>query len=263
MDLSAIMALDGFRSCDKEPFDAFSDETARRFYESVETLARSLKVRIDGLERVPQGKAILVANHSFGYDVIFPLAAISCRLHRKVWMLGEHLWWKVPFVRRFVAALGVVDGTQENLDRLLAADQLVLVLPGGMREAVKPRELRYQLLWGNRYGFVRAAIRNQAPLVPLAGVGADDLFDFVGNAFQRGARWLGRADFLVPLPSRILPIPHLSPLHFMFGEPIGPTASPDQAGDEPTTRRVRREVEGALHELIERELARRAGLNIE
>jgi 1-acyl-sn-glycerol-3-phosphate acyltransferase len=258
--LVGLDGLDGFRPSDKEPFAAFSRNVAHTFYGAVERLSQHLHVKVDGIDQVPRGRALLVANHSFGFDVVFALAAISERLNRRVWVLGEHIWWRIPFVRRLVASLGVVDGTPENLDRLLAADELVLVLPGGMREAVKPRELRYQLLWGRRYGFVRAAIRNQAPLVPLAGVGADELFDFVGNPFERGARWLGRRDLPVPLPAKILPFPRLRPLHFTLGEPVAPPAQPELAGDACVVRRLRREVEGALHELIEMELAQRLGM---
>ena len=127
-------------------------------------------------------------------------------------------------------------------------------------EPVKPRELRYQLLWGNRYGFVRLAIRHQVPLIPLACVGADDLFDFVGNAYARGKRWLGRENLPIPLPARILPIPHLSSLRFIAGEPIPPRVAPDQFDDPAALHSLRREVAGALHELIEAELARRAGI---
>jgi 1-acyl-sn-glycerol-3-phosphate acyltransferase len=144
---------------------------------------------------------------------------------------------------------------------LLARDELVLVLPGGLREAVKPRELRYRLLWGHRYGFIRAAIRNQAPIVPLACIGADDLFDFVGNAYRRGERLLRRKGFPIPLPARILPIPHLVRLRFVFGDPI-PPPPPVTALDEQAVRRFRHEVEGALHETMEIELARRVGIDL-
>jgi 1-acyl-sn-glycerol-3-phosphate acyltransferase len=172
------------------------------------------------------------------------------------------LWWKVPFLRRLASAVGTVDGTRENADSLLSRDQLVLVLPGGLREAVKPRELRYQLLWGHRYGFVRTAMRCQAPIVPLASVGTDELFDFVGNPYRRGARWLGRRDIPVPLPSRILPIPHRVQMRFLFGEPITPRVTPEAADNFELVRALRREVEGALHELLELELARRAGIDL-
>jgi 1-acyl-sn-glycerol-3-phosphate acyltransferase len=160
------------------------------------------------------------------------------------------------------AAVGTVDGTPDNADRLLSHDELVLVLPGGLREAVKPRELRYRLLWGHRYGFIRAAIRNQAPIVPLASIGADDLFDFVGDAYRRGERWLRRTGIPIPLPARILPIPHLVRLRFVLGDPIEPPVGSQLADDTNTIRRLRHEVEGALHEILETELARRAGIEL-
>jgi 1-acyl-sn-glycerol-3-phosphate acyltransferase len=253
------MTVDGFRTNDAEAFTSFSPEVAQRVFAALEALGRRLDVHVDGLEHVPAGRGLLVANHAFGFDVILPVAAIAQRLNRRVWMLGEHLWWRMPFVRRFVTAIGVVDGTQENIDRLLAAGELVLVLPGGMREALKPRELRYQLLWGQRYGFVRAAIRNQAPILPLACVGADELFHLVGNSFRRGARWLGKTGLPLPRPAHFLPIVHRVQLCYRLGEPIAPPA-PYCVDDAVLVRRMRREVEGALHELIEDELSRRLGL---
>jgi 1-acyl-sn-glycerol-3-phosphate acyltransferase len=254
------MTVDGFREHDAQAFTSFSPGTAHRVYSALEALGRRIDVQVAGLEHVPPGRALLVANHAFGFDAIFPVAAIAQRLNRRVWMLGEHLWWKIPFIRRFVAAIGVVDGTPRNIDRLLAEDELVLVLPGGMREALKPRELRYQLLWGHRYGFVRAAIRNQAPIVPLACVGADDLFDLVGDSFRRGARWLGKSGLPLPRPAHFVPIPHPARLRYLVGEPIVPPA-PYCVDDAVVVRRMRREVEGALHELIEDELSRRLGLS--
>ena len=124
--------------------------TTGRFYaRSVQTLGRLLGVEVCGIEQIPQGRALLVANHAFGFDVAFPIEAISRVTGRQVWALGEHLWWKVPVVRRIAASVGVVDGRRDVATRLLSDDQLVVVLPGGLREAVKPRELRYALLWGH------------------------------------------------------------------------------------------------------------------
>ena len=256
------MAIDGFRPEHREAFVAYSPAIARRFNELVSWVSLRLHVEVAGFENLPPGRALLVANHAFGWDLMLPMAEIWRRTHRRVWVLGEHAWWQFPFVRRLAAAVGTVDGTAENADRLLAHDELVLVVPGGMREAVKPRELRYRLLWGSRYGFVRAAVRNRAPMVPLASIGPDDLFDFVGNAYRRGERWLRRRGIPVPLPLRVLPIPHLVRFRFVMGEPIEPKASPEQAGDPVVLRRLRREVEGALHELFENELAKRAGIEV-
>jgi len=256
------VTIDGFAPEGRHAFASFSDETSKRVFAFVERMAARLQVAVDGLEHIPPGRALLVANHAFGWDVVFPMAAIHARLGRRVWVLGEHLWWEIPFLRRVAAAVGTVDGTPENVDRLLSNDELVLVLPGGLREAVKPRELRYRLLWGKRYGFVRAAIRNEAPIVPLASVGADDWFDFVGNAYARGERLLRRKKIPIPLPSRLLPIPHLVPLRFRVGAPVTPRFPPEAEHDPTARRSIRREVEGALHEIFEEELARRQGISL-
>jgi len=254
------MTIDGFKPEHRNAFVAFDERSAERVYTGLTWLARRLHVEVEGIEKIPNGRALLVANHNFGWDVAFPMAAIWDARRRPVWALGEHAWWKVPFLRRLAASVGTVDGTPENVDRLLSHDELVLVLPGGLREAVKPRELRYRLLWGHRYGFVRAAIRNQAPLVPLAAIGADDVFDLIGNAYLRGERWLHRRNLPIPRPAHLVPIPHLTRLRYVIGDPILPPTSPDRADDIDAVRRLRHEVEGALHELIETELAARAGI---
>jgi 1-acyl-sn-glycerol-3-phosphate acyltransferase len=160
------------------------------------------------------------------------------------------------------AAVGTVDGTPANAERLLAQGELVLVLPGGLREALKPRELSYRLLWGHRYGFVRAAIANQVPVVPLAAIGADEVFQLVGDAYARGRRWLRRAGIPIPVPSAWRSVPSAVRLRFVFGEPLPPPPAA-LLHDESAVRRYRHEIEGALHELLERELCRRSGIELE
>ena len=229
---------------------------------AISAVARWANVDVVGIERLPKGRALLVANHAFGWDIAFAMNAIERATGRAVFVLGEHLWWKVPVLRDLASACGNVDGTPENADRLLSGDELVLVLPGGLRESMKPRELRYRLLWGGRYGFVRAAIRNRAPLVPLAAIGADDVFDLVGNAFSRGRRFVPWLGLPLPRPSFGLPIPHRVHLRYVIGEPIETGFAESAAADDLAVRSVRWQVEGALHELIDVELARRAGIEL-
>jgi 1-acyl-sn-glycerol-3-phosphate acyltransferase len=249
------MTIDGFRPEDRAAFAGYEPAVAQAIVRGLERVSRVLRVRVDGLERIPAGRAVLVANHTFGFDIAFAASRITSELSRSVWTLGEHAWWTVPGVRRLAAAVGIVDGTPENADRLLSRDELVLVLPGGLREALKPHELRYRLLWKKRYGFVRTAVRNQAPLVPVAALGAEDLLHLAGDAFGRSRRL--HLPFPLPRPFHYLPIPHPTALRYVVGEPI-PTAG-IALDDEAAHRRLRREVEGSLHEIFEEELARRAG----
>lgn len=263
------MSIDGFAPEQKEAFVGYSAGVADVVSRSLDRFGRKVHVDVSGIEHLPPGRGLLVANHAFGFDIAFAIARIHEMTGRRVWSLGEHAWWSVPGVRRLAAAVGTVDGTVENADALLAADELVLVLPGGLREAMKPRDLRYRLLWGHRYGFVRAALRCAAPLVPIASLGADDLFNLVGDAFKRARKF--HLPFPLPRPAHLVPLPHFRTIHFVIGEPI-PTAGAlgvheahegegDGVGvgdEEHVVRRLRREVEGAIHEIFEDELARRA-----
>jgi 1-acyl-sn-glycerol-3-phosphate acyltransferase len=256
------MHLTRFTPARRQAFVGYDGDAARDFFERVEHLSKRLHIEVTGMENLPKGRALLVANHAFGWDIVFAMSAIRHHTGRPVFALGEHLWWRIPWLRRLAAAVGTVDGTPENTDRLLSHDELVVVMPGGLREAVKPRQLRYRLLWGERYGFIRAAIRNQAPLVPVAAIGADDWFDFEGDAVARGKRWLRFSGLPIPKPSRFLPIPHFRPLRYVIGEPIQPRAARDRECDPEVLKRLRREVEGALYELIDDALAKRAGVAI-
>lgn len=230
-----------------------------RLLTDVERIGQRLHVEVDGIDRLPSGRALLVANHAFGFwDLALAVARIQAMTGRPVWSLGEHLWWKVPFVREVAREVRILDGVPENADDILAKDGLLLVLPGGLRESLKPRELRYRLLWGRRFGFVRAALRNKAPIVPLACIGGDEMFDFVGDPFKRSRRV--RISIPLPRPLHLFPFPHRASIRFVVGEPIE-VEGRGSADDPRALKSLRREVEGALHEIIEEELAKRVGFD--
>jgi 1-acyl-sn-glycerol-3-phosphate acyltransferase len=251
--------VDGFEPEYENRWAGCSEAAADKTFGQIDRLARWLRVDIEGISKLPAGRALLVANQTCGWDVAFAIAAIRRETGRSVWALGEHVWCEFPGVRRLAASIGSVDGTAENADRLLSAGELVLVLPGGLRDAIKPRELRYRLLWGHRYGFVRAAIRNQAPMVPLVSLGFGELFHFVGTAWERGDTRPRPGGLSVPLPSCLLPIvPRRAHPRLVVGDPIRPRFAPDSAADLASVRSVRREVEGAM--LVEMDAARRGGM---
>lgn len=248
--------IDGFSELQTRPFAGYEPRAAARFWRAISWVSERFHVEVDGLENVPAGRGLLVMNHAFGWDATLPMAAIRSATNRTVWALGEHLWWKLPFIREIAVHAGAVDGTPRNAEELLTADELVLVLPGGLREALKPKEMKYRLLWGNRFGFVLAAMRSGAPLVPIAGIGADEVFDVIGDAYARGRKWLHR-DF--PLP-RLAPVIHRPHLRYVIGRPIDTARIAGESEGE-AARRLRCQVRGALEELIDEALADRLGLH--
>jgi 1-acyl-sn-glycerol-3-phosphate acyltransferase len=175
------------------------------------------RVETHGIENVPEGRVMLVANHSgqVGYDgsmlaMAMLLDAEPPRLCRG---LGEFFFWKAPWLGIAVSRLGTVAGTPENGSALLGSDECVMVFPEGARGANKPFRLRYQL---ERFGdgFVRLALETHTPVVPVAIIGAEEQQPGLANWSGVGRR-LG-------LPS--LPItvsfPWLGPLGIGFALPV-------------------------------------------
>ena len=72
---------------------------------AISAIARWANVEVIGIERLPKGRALLVANHAFGWDIAFAMNAIERATGRAVFVLGEHLWWKVPVLRDLASAL--------------------------------------------------------------------------------------------------------------------------------------------------------------
>ncbi|MGX1807347.1 lysophospholipid acyltransferase family protein [Nocardia sp. NPDC055321] len=211
--------------------------------------------RFHGLENIPAtGPALLVANHS--------LVALDCglliqeivRLHGRVIRgLGDHGLMESARLRGLAQRVGSVRGSRENLRALLELGELVLVLPGGSREAFRRKHERYTLKWEGRNGFARAAIEAGVPIIPVAMVGANDAYDVVidgEHPIMAPMRWIARRrqrPTLMPpvfrgLGPTLLPKPQR--FYFSVGTPID--ASAWRAEDLDRAEELRQVVQVAL-----------------
>lgn len=143
--------------------------------------------KVVGGENFPDaGRALLVFNHSFiTYDMSILVAKIRRLTGRTVMGLGDDFWFKMPYIRDFLAQSGTVKACPEAAEKLLEKEHMVLVAPGGMREALKPSTQRNQLHWDSRKGFVRLAIKMQSPIILCACPAADDMYTVYENALTK------------------------------------------------------------------------------
>ena len=70
------MTLDGFRSEDRDALRAFDPETADVAYRAIDWFSNRFRIEVVGSDSLPRGGALIVANHAFGWDVMFPMAAV-------------------------------------------------------------------------------------------------------------------------------------------------------------------------------------------
>jgi 1-acyl-sn-glycerol-3-phosphate acyltransferase len=197
------------------------------------------RVEVEGIENVPAtGGALLVSNHA---GALPPDAAMIAKAvkeehtrPRPVHLTVEHFFKGYPGFSMLVAKVGGVPAHPANVHRLLHdEEELVLVFPEGRKGTEKLFKDRYKLRRFGRGGFVEAAMRARAPIVPIAVVGAEEAMPIFAhvNVLQRITGLLyfpitptfphfGLAGFLGYLPAKF---------RIRFLEPI-PT---DQWGDAP------------------------------
>jgi len=134
-----------------------------------------------GFDNIPvDGPVLLVGNHNFmGIDTPVLWPELARRTGRALRGLAENVLITVPGVRHVLHGIGCVRGSRANCRTLLEQGEMVLVFPGGGREAVRRKGEKYALKWEGRTGFARMAIETGAPIVPLAMIGADDAYDIV------------------------------------------------------------------------------------
>jgi 1-acyl-sn-glycerol-3-phosphate acyltransferase len=138
------------------------------------------RVEVEGIENVPaQGGGLLVSNHSGALPPDAAMIAKAIREeHRRpraVHITVEHFFKGYPGFSMLVPKVGCVAAHPANVHRLLYDEgQLVLVFPEGRKGTEKLYKDRYHLRRFGRGGFVAAAMRAKAPIVPVCVVGAEE-----------------------------------------------------------------------------------------
>jgi 1-acyl-sn-glycerol-3-phosphate acyltransferase len=138
------------------------------------------RCEVEGIENVPsEGGALLVSNHSGALPPDAPMIVKAIKEEhphpRPLYLTVEHFFKGYPGFSMIVSKIGGVPAHPANVHRLLYDErQLVLVFPEGRKGTEKLYKDRYKLRRFGRGGFVEAAMRGQAPIVPIAVVGAEE-----------------------------------------------------------------------------------------
>lgn len=199
------------------------------------------RVEASGLKHVPADSgALVVANHSgtLAFDAIMTQVALKDDhpAHRNLRMLAANLVFETPVIADLARKAGHTLACHADAERLLAAGEVVGVWPEGFKGIGKPFRERYRLQRFGRGGFVAAAIRTGAPIIPTAIVGAEEIYPMIANASPL-ARVLGLPYFpITPTfpalgPLGLIPLPSKWLIH--FGSPIETSEIPADAADDP------------------------------
>jgi 1-acyl-sn-glycerol-3-phosphate acyltransferase len=222
---------------------------------------RYFRAEVHGVENIPDGRCLIVSNHSGQLPFDGAMLTVSLILDRDppryVRSMVERFVPSTPFVSTFLARCGQILGTPENCRRLLAREEAILVFPEGVRGLNKT--------WGQRYrlqrfgqGFMRLALETKAPIVPTVVIGAEEQAPSFFNLRAIG-KAVGLPAFPVTLTHPWLPLVGMLPLpvkyRIYFGKPMSFEGNANDE-DDVVARKVD-QVRGQMQRMIDEGLAAR------
>ena len=237
---------------------------AARVVPVLELLLRYFDPVVEGFDRLPEvGPYLVVGNHSGGVYMPDFWAFLLEWFHRRgpeapIYSLGFDFMFSMPGFGTLARRIGSVPASHENAARVLEAGMPVLVYPGGDEEDYRPWTERHRVDLHGRQGFIRLALRQGVPIVPLVAHGSHDVI-IVLTRGEEIARRLGLdrlriniMPIVLGLPWGIAPVqlptwPLPAKVTARVCEPITwPQLGPDAADDPETVRRCYEEVLGRM-----------------
>lgn len=221
------------------------------------------RVEVSGVEHLPDtGAALVVANHAGVLPLDGLMASVAVHdqhpSHRDLRLLAADMVFDLPVVGETARKTGHTMACTADAHRLLAAGELTAVFPEGYKGLGKRFKDRYKLQRFGRGGFVSAALRAKAPIVPCSIVGSEEIYPMLADVTLL-ARLFGLPYFpitpLFPLagPAGLVPLP--SKWHIAFGEPIATAGYQTADAEDPMvtfelTDQVRETIQQTLYRLL-------------
>jgi 1-acyl-sn-glycerol-3-phosphate acyltransferase len=223
------------------------------------------RIETRGLEHIPrEGRAVLVGTHRgfMPWDAIMALHLIVRHTGRVPRFLCHPGLLKFRPVANFVTRLGGVLACRQNADRILAADELLGVLPEGVEGAFSLYRDAYKLGGFLRDDFVKMALRHRAPIVPFVIVGNAETLPMFARI---KSRWWTRASHWPYLPIStfpLVPFPLPAKWHVQFLPAINVQEKypPSLARDRSVVKAISLEVRTAMQQALDQMVARRRSI---
>lgn len=222
------------------------------------------RVTVSGIENIPKGGGILVANHGGQFPIDGLLIILSVYYYgqpqRVVRGLVDRWVPSLPFFSTIFSRCGQMIGSPKNAESLLNQDQLLLVFPEGSRGSGKSIFEKYRLKEFGQ-GFIRLAMKTDSPIIPVSVVGTEECYpaiyhsDFLAKLLK--LPYFPITPFFPILgPLGLLPLP--CKISIKFGKPIHLEGDLDTQSQDDVLRSVDK-VRKAVASQIRQDLKKRKG----
>lgn len=159
--------------------------------------------------------------------------------HRHITTHVATIVLNIPVLRDFNLSLGALSVSRPCIESSLQQGNSVLIVTGGQAEMIHTRRSDTQMtLITQHVGFVRLAIANRVPLVPLLSMAENNVMGLLQvPAIQRlTLHLLGFPLPVIPYGRFFLPLPYRTPLVMVVGKPVEIPADADANNPEHVAR---------------------------
>ncbi|MBT6176399.1 MAG: acyltransferase family protein [Deltaproteobacteria bacterium] len=253
--------------------EAFIAEVSRRLAHLFRTY---FSFQPKGFERIPEGAGLYVANHNGGAltpdTLLFSSEIIKEKSVDDVpYALAHQAVMQMPGFHQLFSKIGGMRACHENAAKVFGADKKVLVYPGGDEDVFRPYRKRNEIVFGGRTGYIRLALRENVPVIPVVTAGAHETFMVLedmkwfaklirSDKWMRLKVWPLVLSFPWGLTFGVTPphIPVPSPIHMEVIKPFYFDRSGEEAAsDDDYVRECAAQVEEAMEDSLKQLAAER------
>lgn len=237
------------------------------------------RVSSDGWEHIPpSGRSLLVGSHNGGLAAP-DMFMMMCEWYRRFGterlsygLMHPKVWQVFPDLARLATLGGALQARPQLAIAALRKEASVLVYPGGIQDVFRPYSQRHRIQLYGRTGFIKLALREETPIIPLVSCGAHDTLVVLADLYppfkqlnEWGMPWiLGIDPEVLPLylglPWGVAlgPVPHFpipTKIQFRICAPIvferyGAAAAQDEEYVTACYHRVCRHMQQNLDQLV-------------
>jgi 1-acyl-sn-glycerol-3-phosphate acyltransferase len=166
--------------------DSWDPDYIRRVLPLMSTLVGTyFRGEVRGLENIPkEGPALLVGNHSGG-TLIADTFVFTCKFYehfgpdRRFHQLAHDIAARLPGLG--IRQWGTVAANHDNARAAFDLGAPVLVYPGGDHESFRPSWETDKIDFAGRKGFIKLALEQKVPIVPVVAIGGQETALFLGQ----------------------------------------------------------------------------------
>lgn len=223
-------------------------DTIERFAAPLRKVRDYCRLSVEGLEKLPEGPAILVANHTgwAGLDYANLFLSVYDGTKRIPRVAVHPSYFRMEKLRGLAQQLGFFEVSVGTSTKILDEGGLVAFFPEAEQGNFKPLWKRYQL---QRFkpGFGRVALASMAPIVPVVIIGGEDANPTLGSLR------LEKLDMPIPIPLTLLPLP--VKWRIVFLDPIDPGDWLEgDAPDKDVPAKMAKDLQALMQEEVARQL---------